>query len=193
MKNISNWNRKWHKTQNFPIFKVFYAIFVKFSTDFVDWNVEKSQQGTNLLSSSLFRIDLRRKISRWSAGVLFYLLFRCHRSFRTNSSWSWRIILHILHSLPHAYLQSRRPMILTSQSAQSTFGISNITRSPSGASLGVLVRTEVHSPIPAFLMRPNFLQPVFFAQTVIETPSKAKSGKSKHLEMKLTFLNPNEL
>ena len=47
-----------------------YAIFVKFSTDFVDWNVEKSQQGTNLLSSSLFRRDLGRKISRWSAGVL---------------------------------------------------------------------------------------------------------------------------
>ena len=52
---------------------MFYAIFVKFSTDFVDWNVEKSQQGTNLLSSSLFRRDLGRKISRWSAGVLFLL------------------------------------------------------------------------------------------------------------------------
>ena len=38
-------------------FQSFNAIFVKFSTDFVDWNVEKSQQGTNLLSSSLFRRD----------------------------------------------------------------------------------------------------------------------------------------
>ena len=68
MKNISNSNRKWQKTSKF---QSFYASFVKFSTDFVDWNVEKSQQGTNLLSSSLFRRDLGRKISRWSAGILF--------------------------------------------------------------------------------------------------------------------------
>ena len=61
------------KNPKFSKFQSFYAIFVKFSTDFVDWNVEKSQQGTNLLSSSLFRRDLGRKISRWSAGVL--LLF----------------------------------------------------------------------------------------------------------------------
>ena len=59
------------KNPKFSKFQNFYAIFVKFSTDFVDWNVEKSQQGTNLLSSSLFRRDLGRKISRWSAGVLF--------------------------------------------------------------------------------------------------------------------------
>ena len=59
------------KNPKFSNFQSFYAIFVKFSTDFVDWNVEKSQQGTNLLSSSLFRRDLGRKISRWSAGVLF--------------------------------------------------------------------------------------------------------------------------
>ena len=59
------------KNPKFSKFQSFYAIFVKFSTDFVDWNVEKSQQGTNLLSSSLFRRDLVRKISRWSAGVLF--------------------------------------------------------------------------------------------------------------------------
>ena len=58
------------KPKIFQFSKFFYAIFVKFSTDFVDWNVEKSQQGTNLLSSSLFRRDLGRKISRWSAGVL---------------------------------------------------------------------------------------------------------------------------
>ena len=58
-------------TNKFSKFQSFYAIFVKFSTDFVDWNVEKSQQGTNLLCSSLFRRDLGRKISRWSAGVLF--------------------------------------------------------------------------------------------------------------------------
>ena len=31
----------------------FYAAFVKFMTDFVDWNVKKGQQGKNLLSSSL--------------------------------------------------------------------------------------------------------------------------------------------
>ena len=62
------------KNPKFSNFQSFYAIFVKFSTDFVNWNVEKSQQGTNLLSSSLFRRDLGRKISRWSAGVLFLFL-----------------------------------------------------------------------------------------------------------------------
>ena len=36
-------------------FQSFYAIFVKFSTDFVDWKVKKGQQGTSLLSSMLFR------------------------------------------------------------------------------------------------------------------------------------------
>ena len=58
------------KNPKFSNFQSFYAIFVKFATDFVDWNVEKSQQGTNSLSSSVFRRDLGRKISRWSAGVL---------------------------------------------------------------------------------------------------------------------------
>ena len=38
-------------------FLSFYAIFVKLSSDFVVWNVEKSQQGRSLLSSSLFRTD----------------------------------------------------------------------------------------------------------------------------------------
>ena len=64
---------KMTKNPKFSKFQNFYAIFVKFSTDFVDWNVEKSQQGTNLLSSSLFLRDLGRKISRWSAGVLYTL------------------------------------------------------------------------------------------------------------------------
>ena len=67
---------KMTKNPKFSNFQSFYAIFVKFSTDFVDWNVEKSQQGTNLLSSSLFRRDLGRKISRWSAGVLFSIYFK---------------------------------------------------------------------------------------------------------------------
>ena len=64
------------KNPKFSNFQSFYAIFVKFSTDFVDWNVEKSQQGTNLLSSSLFRRDLGRKISRWSVGVLFEFVYK---------------------------------------------------------------------------------------------------------------------
>ena len=34
-------------------FQSFYADFVKFMTDFVDWNVENGQQGKSLLSSSL--------------------------------------------------------------------------------------------------------------------------------------------
>ena len=38
------------KTSNF---QCFYAVFVKFMKDFVDWNVKKGQQGNNLLSSSL--------------------------------------------------------------------------------------------------------------------------------------------
>ena len=67
---------KMTKNPKFSKFQSFYAIFVKFSTDFVDWNVGKSQQGTNLLSSSLFRRDLGRKISRWFAGVLLNIYFR---------------------------------------------------------------------------------------------------------------------
>ena len=52
---FSKWKiRQIEKLSNFRSFN---AIFVKFSTDFVDWNVEKSQQGTSLLSSSLFRRD----------------------------------------------------------------------------------------------------------------------------------------
>ena len=33
------------KITNFPDFQSFYATFVKFSTDFVDWYVEKGIQG----------------------------------------------------------------------------------------------------------------------------------------------------
>ena len=36
-------------------FHSFYAVFAQFWTDFVDWIVEKGQQGTSLLSSRLFR------------------------------------------------------------------------------------------------------------------------------------------
>ena len=45
-----------HKmTKKISNFQSFYPIFVKYSTDFVNWNVEKSQHGTNLLSSRLFQ------------------------------------------------------------------------------------------------------------------------------------------
>ena len=50
--NITNWHRKRQKSQIFPIFKILF-IFLKILTDFVDWNVEKGQQGKNLLSSVL--------------------------------------------------------------------------------------------------------------------------------------------
>ena len=36
---------KMTKITNFPDFQSFYATFVKFSTDFVDWYVEKGIQG----------------------------------------------------------------------------------------------------------------------------------------------------
>ena len=39
--------------RNFSIFKDIFAFFSKFLTDFVDWNVEKGQQGKNVLSTSL--------------------------------------------------------------------------------------------------------------------------------------------
>ena len=45
------------KDRKFSNIQSFNAIFVKFSTDFVDWNIEKSQQETSSLSSSLFRRD----------------------------------------------------------------------------------------------------------------------------------------
>ena len=40
-------------TKSFSDFLRFHAIFVKFSTNFVDTNVENVQQGTNLLCNSL--------------------------------------------------------------------------------------------------------------------------------------------
>ena len=40
-----NWPNKWQKFQNFPNFNEFMHFFVKFSKDFVDWNVEKCKQG----------------------------------------------------------------------------------------------------------------------------------------------------
>ena len=41
------------KNPKFFNFQNFYAFVVKFSTDFVDWNVLKGQQGRKWLSSSL--------------------------------------------------------------------------------------------------------------------------------------------
>ena len=35
------------KNSKFFVFHTFYALFVKFLTNFVKWNVEKRQQGTN--------------------------------------------------------------------------------------------------------------------------------------------------
>ena len=48
---------KMTKIQKFPNFQRFYAIFVKLLTDFVDWIVEKSEQGTSSLSSSVLWRD----------------------------------------------------------------------------------------------------------------------------------------
>ena len=36
MKKVSNWHRKWQKPKTFFFYRNFYAIFVKFLTDFVD-------------------------------------------------------------------------------------------------------------------------------------------------------------
>ena len=41
------------KNPKFSNVQSFYAVFVKFMTDFVDWNVKKGQPGKSLLSSSL--------------------------------------------------------------------------------------------------------------------------------------------
>ena len=46
---------KMTKAAKISKFLRFYAIFVKFSIDFVDENVENVQHGTNSLSSRLFR------------------------------------------------------------------------------------------------------------------------------------------
>ena len=42
------------KKQKVPEFYSFYAIFIKFLIDSVDYNVETIQQGTNSLSKSFF-------------------------------------------------------------------------------------------------------------------------------------------
>ena len=44
--NVSNWHRKWQKTQNSPIFKSFYAFFDKISTVFLDSKDLKGQKET---------------------------------------------------------------------------------------------------------------------------------------------------
>ena len=41
------------KNPKFSNLQSFYAVFVKFMTDFSEWNVKKGQQGKRLLSSSL--------------------------------------------------------------------------------------------------------------------------------------------
>ena len=53
LKNILNW----HRPKKLKIFQFskFLCNYRQFSTDFVNWNVEKSQHGTNLLSSRLFQ------------------------------------------------------------------------------------------------------------------------------------------
>ena len=45
------------KNPKSPNFQIFYAVFVKFMTDLVDWNDENAQHGKILLSSRLFRRD----------------------------------------------------------------------------------------------------------------------------------------
>ena len=50
-----NLTPKTTKIRKFSDFQRLYAIFVKFSLDFVDQNVENGQRGTNLLSSRIFR------------------------------------------------------------------------------------------------------------------------------------------
>ena len=54
LKNISNWHRSRQKIKNF---QTLHAVFVKFMTDFVNWNAKMGQQGTRLLFSRLSRKD----------------------------------------------------------------------------------------------------------------------------------------
>ena len=66
MSQIDTENDKNSKT--FIISKI-YALSSKFPTDFVDWNVEKGQQGKNVLSNRLFRriccTFLSENVSNW--------------------------------------------------------------------------------------------------------------------------------
>ena len=66
--NVSNWHRKWQKTQNFPFFNYF-CFFLKVSTNFVDWNVLKCQRGNDWFSSSLWGRDncniRNENVSNW--------------------------------------------------------------------------------------------------------------------------------
>ena len=50
---MSQIDTKNDKTPKFSNFQKSYAFFFKFSTDFVDWNVEKGQEGKTVLSSLL--------------------------------------------------------------------------------------------------------------------------------------------
>ena len=51
--NVSQTETENDKILKFSNFQSFYAFFVKVSTDFVNWNVFKGQQGKSWLSSSL--------------------------------------------------------------------------------------------------------------------------------------------
>ena len=42
------------KNSKFSNFQSFYAVVVKFMTDFFEWNAKKGQQGKKLLSSIFF-------------------------------------------------------------------------------------------------------------------------------------------
>ena len=54
LNEISQIGTETDKKLRISTFQRFYAVFVKFMTVFVDWNVRKGQQGKNLLSSRLF-------------------------------------------------------------------------------------------------------------------------------------------
>ena len=53
MKMSQIYTENYKDPRNFSIFEDFFAFFSKFLTDFVDWNVEKGQQGKNVFSTSL--------------------------------------------------------------------------------------------------------------------------------------------
>ena len=55
--------RRMTKNRKTSIFQSFYSNFVKFLTDFVDWNIGKGKKGNNLLSKRLFRRVICRSLN----------------------------------------------------------------------------------------------------------------------------------
>ena len=84
------------KTLPFSKFQSIYAFFSKFLTDLMDWNVEKGQQGKNVLSSRLF----------WRVYFSFRFenVLNCQRKWQKPKSFKFSKFLSIFVKVSTVFL-----------------------------------------------------------------------------------------